>query len=73
MLFRSVERGQETGRRKKTRRHPISTMGSTFNYPSYTEIDITFGKSVEEWLTDRRGKHNFLTGAGPSNKITREA
>jgi hypothetical protein len=69
----AIGRETETGRRTRTRTHPISPFGSTFNYPSYTEIDITLGKDVEEWLSQRRGKHDFLTGEGPSsNKITRE-
>jgi hypothetical protein len=69
----AVARGTETDRRTKTRSHPVSPGGSTFNYPSYTEVDVAYGKNVAEWLSQRRGKYDFLTGEGPSNTTTQEA
>jgi len=48
--------------------YPMSSHSAT-SYGYYTD-EYTFGKGVAEWLSQRRGKYEFLTSAEPSNKVT---
>jgi hypothetical protein len=48
-----------------TRSYPMSTHSATVY--TYEVLEYTYGKGVADWLSQRRGKYEYLTGAKPSN------
>jgi hypothetical protein len=63
----AVGRSEITNRYTKS--YPMSSHSATVY--TYEVVEYTYGKGVADWLSQRHGKYEYLTGAKPSNTQTR--